>query len=102
MGGPKKPGRSPLWLAYVPGGRVRGYNRVGDYSYGVYIYAFPVQQSVVALMPGVSPLALLAIALPITVLLAVASWHLVESPALGLLHRGKRQRAVASNVVAAP
>lgn len=32
-----------LYLAYVPGGWLRRYNRMGDYSYGLYIYAFPVQ-----------------------------------------------------------
>lgn len=34
--------------AYVPGGIVRKYNKLGDYSYGVYIYAFPIQKSIVA------------------------------------------------------
>lgn len=34
-------------LSYLPGGIVRYYNRLGDYSYGLYIYAFPVQQSFV-------------------------------------------------------
>src|SRR4029078_284798 len=37
-----------FYCAYVPGGFIRRYNRVGDYSYGVYIYAFPVQQSIAA------------------------------------------------------
>jgi peptidoglycan/LPS O-acetylase OafA/YrhL len=40
-----------FYLAYVPSGWIRKYNRVGDYSYGIYIYAFPVQQSVAALIP---------------------------------------------------
>ena len=31
-----------FYLAYVPGGVVRRFNRFGDYSYGVYVYAFPV------------------------------------------------------------
>jgi hypothetical protein len=42
-----------LWCAYVPGGWLRAYNRVGDYSYGVYIYAFAVQQAVIATWPGI-------------------------------------------------
>ncbi len=32
-----------FWLAYVPRGPLLGYNRLGDYSYGIYIYAFPLQ-----------------------------------------------------------
>src|SRR5208337_1902859 len=43
-----------LHLAYLFGGWIRNFNRLGDYSYGVYIYAFPVQQSLAALIPGIS------------------------------------------------
>jgi peptidoglycan/LPS O-acetylase OafA/YrhL len=71
-----------LWLAYIPKGAIRQYNKLGDYSYGVYIYAWPVQQGAVALFPNILPLQLFGIALPITLFLAVLSWHLVEKPAL--------------------
>jgi peptidoglycan/LPS O-acetylase OafA/YrhL len=71
-----------LFLAYVPGGLLRAYNRVGDYSYGLYIYAFPVQQSVAALLPGVSVIELLSISLAIGLAAAALSWHLLEQHAL--------------------
>ena len=71
-----------LFLAHVPGGAIRRFNRFGDYSYGVYIYGFPVQQAVVALVPGIGAGALLALSAPLTLALAVASWHLVEKRAL--------------------
>lgn len=45
-----------FYVAYIPSGHIRQYNKAGDYSYGVYIYAFPVQQSIAALIPGVSVL----------------------------------------------
>lgn len=76
-----------FWLAYRPGGWLRAYNRAGDYSYGVYIYAFPVQQMLVASMPGIGVWQLTAAAGAITGLLAVLSWHLVEQPALAWRHR---------------
>ena len=41
-----------LHLAYIPGGRIRAVNNWGDYSYGVYIYAFPVQQTLALLFPS--------------------------------------------------
>lgn len=73
-----------IYLAYVPAGFIRKYNQLGDYSYGVYIYAFPVQQSAAALIPGISTLHVILIAAPVTILLAAISWHLLEKRALGL------------------
>lgn len=67
-----------------------GYNRLGDYSYGTYVYAFPIQQ-LVAWAGVVLPLWNMALALPLTLLCAVLSWHLVEAPAL----RWKRRPAPA-------
>jgi peptidoglycan/LPS O-acetylase OafA/YrhL len=55
----------------------------GDLSYGVYLFHFPIEQSVMQLFPGIGGwwrLALLA--LPSTVLCAWLSWALVEHPIL--------------------
>ena len=73
-----------FYSAYVPSGYVRKYNLLGDYSYGIYIYAFPVQQSVAALIPGVSVLHMIFISACVTILLAAISWHILEKRALGL------------------
>lgn len=49
-----------------------------DISYGVYLYAFPVQQ-VVAMYPGMrTAIVNLLISVPVTVILALLSWHFVE------------------------
>jgi peptidoglycan/LPS O-acetylase OafA/YrhL len=71
-----------FYLAYVPTGFIRKYNRVGDYSFGIYIYAFPVQQSIAALIPGVGVLEMLSLATVGAVTMAVLSWHLIEHPSL--------------------
>lgn len=76
-----------FFLAYVPAGHIRKYNLLGDYSYGIYIYAFPVQQSVAALVPGVSVLNMILISFPVTVFLSALSWHLLERRALSLKGR---------------
>ncbi|WP_377194793.1 acyltransferase family protein [Ruegeria meonggei] len=64
------------------------YNRLGDYSYGVYIYAFPIQQ-MVAQSGVTTPAINMAISLPFTLICAILSWHLIEAPAMKLRHRIK-------------
>jgi peptidoglycan/LPS O-acetylase OafA/YrhL len=51
----------------------------GDYSYGIYLYAFPIQQAVIAtgLLPR-NGWVQLAASIPLILLLAVCSWHLWE------------------------
>ncbi|WP_293766246.1 acyltransferase [uncultured Aquitalea sp.] len=63
--------------------------RFGDFSYGTYIYAFPVQQTLLHLMRGSElPLAwYLLSSTVITILLAAISWHAIEHPALKLKHQ---------------
>ena len=56
------------------------YNRLSDYSYGTYLFGFPVQQSVIAALGPMSAAQNLAISVPITLMLAFLSCHLVEKP----------------------
>jgi peptidoglycan/LPS O-acetylase OafA/YrhL len=76
--------------------------RTGDYSYGIYIYAFPIQQTVVYLWPKVGIVEYLAVCFAATLLCAVASWHLVERRALALKPRRPRAVAPAPLAAAAP
>lgn len=62
---------------------LRKVSKIGDLSYGIYIYAWPVQQIGVALMGRQTPyFELLSITVPLTLALAAASWHFVEKNAL--------------------
>jgi len=70
------------WVAFVPGGWIRGFNKYGDASYGIYIYAFPLQQVWIHLLPGTGPWAMIVGAGVPTVVLAYMSWHLLEAPCL--------------------
>ena len=73
-----------LHLAYVPGGRIRSFNDWGDYSYGVYIYAFPTQQTLAYLFPDMSLGAMMASSALVSVAIAILSWKLVEERALAM------------------
>jgi peptidoglycan/LPS O-acetylase OafA/YrhL len=73
-----------FWLAYIPGGILRAYNRLGDYSYGIYIYAFPMQGLAIWMFGPMSPMINIALSLPMTVIPSVLSWHYIEKPALDL------------------
>ncbi|HYM33033.1 MAG TPA: acyltransferase, partial [Candidatus Cybelea sp.] len=57
----------------------------GDYSYGIYLYSFPIQQAALWAAPSLRIWYInLAIATPLTILFAAASWHYLEKPALSL------------------
>lgn len=74
-----------FWLAFVPNGRwIKWVRSAPDYSYGMYIYAFPVQQAVVASLPDASFASVFGLGFFVTLLLASLSWHLIERPALSL------------------
>ncbi|MBD2857735.1 acyltransferase [Spongiibacter sp. KMU-158] len=90
-----------LFLAYVPGGIVRRFNELGDYSYGVYIYAFPVQQSVAAAFPSISILGMTLISFVFTLILAVLSWRFIEKRALKLKTKRAAPELRASRAVQA-
>jgi peptidoglycan/LPS O-acetylase OafA/YrhL len=79
-----------IWFAFVPNGKWVIWTRAApDYSYGIYIYAFPIQQAIISLVPGISPALTIIFGFGITLVFAALSWHLVEKPALAF----KRLRA---------
>jgi peptidoglycan/LPS O-acetylase OafA/YrhL len=71
-----------FYLAYSQSSTFKIYNRVGDYSYGIYIYAFPVQQSVAALVSNTSPATMFLFSMPISFALAALSWHFLKKKSL--------------------
>lgn len=58
----------------------------GDYSYGVYLYSFPVTRSLVAILgkDGLNFAAMVVLAATLTFLFAIFSWHAVEKHFLKL------------------
>ncbi|MGU3536707.1 acyltransferase family protein [Methylobacterium sp. A54F] len=56
-----------------------------DPSYGLYLYAWPVQCLLILHAPQLSPWAMAALVLAVATGLGLLSWHLVERPALDRL-----------------
>ena len=68
-----------FFIAFHPVPVLQDVGRFGDFSYGTYLYAFPVQQLLMeALGHTVQPWLLFAMSTPPTLLLAAASWYGVE------------------------
>ena len=74
-------GKSPLLFS-------RAYRRVGDLSYGTYLYAYPVQNLVTSrLFDGQNLSLVVAVSLVLILGLAYLSWRFVERPCLALKAR---------------
>lgn len=74
--------------------------KLGDLSYGVYITAYPIQQTIAQIWgPSLRPLEMLALSAPLSLGAAKLSWHFIESPALARKVRRPRGERVTSSVV---
>ena len=76
-----------FWMAYVEAPKLNILKKLSDTSYGIYIYHWVILQtvwfvSVKYFGGGLGPWTLMSISLPIVVLLAWLSWHLIEKPML--------------------
>ncbi len=86
-----------IFLALSPSVRLPKLTRWGDLSYGIYIWAFPVQQLAAQLLGRhVTPPGILLLSLPVVLGLALLSWHFVEAPALALKRRRSYPRLAAA------
>ncbi|MFT8675233.1 acyltransferase family protein [Acetobacter sp.] len=57
---------------------------IEDYSYGIYIYGWPIQQLVRHYFPDIGPYRLTVISLILSWAAGVISWHILEKPILHL------------------
>jgi peptidoglycan/LPS O-acetylase OafA/YrhL len=85
-----------LWLASAS--FLRRLSPKYDYSYGIYLYGFVVQQTVASFVPALNSYVAFALSVPITVALAALSWHWVERPCLT---RFRSRNVVKSSTVVA-
>jgi peptidoglycan/LPS O-acetylase OafA/YrhL len=80
-----------FWFAFLKETpRLNRINVGRDLSYGIYLYAWPVQSLLIYFVLGISPIAVMALATIATSTLALLSWHLIEKPMLALKRIGRR------------
>jgi peptidoglycan/LPS O-acetylase OafA/YrhL len=72
-----------FWFAFLPSTpQMNRINATTDLSYGIYLYAWPVQSLLVKYIDGISPWLVMVFTTLATVPLAFASWKLIERPFL--------------------
>ncbi|WP_438826802.1 acyltransferase family protein [Pseudomonas lopnurensis] len=92
-----------LYVAHLKIPRLSGFGKYGDFSYGIYIFSFPIQQLIMHWTGPSIPLPLfMALGLLASILMAVLSWHLIEAPALALKRYLPKRTPDASAAAAAP
>jgi peptidoglycan/LPS O-acetylase OafA/YrhL len=77
-------GYAALYTATKTWGPLRALCNRYDTSFGIYICAGPIQQTLLWAVPALTPLWLSSIAFVIVLPLAFASWLFIEKPALAL------------------
>ena len=67
-----------LYCGFAGPLRWHGAARYGDFSYGIYLYAWPIQQAIVRFDPKIGPVRLFAEAGALCLVAGVISWYAVE------------------------
>lgn len=74
-----------VFIAYRLKGPLLRYNELSDFSYGTYLFGFPVQQTLIAVFGPMSTTLNMLLAVPITLGLAILCSRYVERPAMRLV-----------------
>ena len=94
-----------IYAAHLPVPLLNTFGRPGDFSYGIYIYHYPIQQTIIQTTGnGLSLPELFGLSFLATFALAFLSWHAVEKRAMAaknLNFRGLRRKPGLSSLTAA-
>jgi peptidoglycan/LPS O-acetylase OafA/YrhL len=71
-----------FYVAFEPAIPLANFGKRGDFSYGLYLYGWPIQQLLLLYVPTITPMGIFWCALPLTLVAAILSWHFIEEPCL--------------------
>lgn len=74
-----------ILLGFMPHSILNNFGKFGDASYGIYIYSFPIQQTLMYFFK-LDTLKLMLYSIIISILFGYLSWHLIEKRALKYKH----------------
>lgn len=80
---------SVLFFGFYPKLIIKRMINIPDYSYGIYIFSFPTQQTLVSMLKIYDPYILFVLSLCFTLFIAAFSWHYIEKPSLRLKGKTK-------------
>lgn len=75
-------GYSVVWLGTLPTGHLRSVTNRIDLSYGIYIFGWPITQTLMLVQPSISVWSLTLLSLMLAMAVALPSWLLIERPAM--------------------
>jgi len=79
---PLATGYAVVWFAKLPTGRLRDLTNRFDLSYGMYIFGWPITQTLILVQPNIDVWSLTLLSLLLAAAIALWSWLLIERPAL--------------------
>jgi peptidoglycan/LPS O-acetylase OafA/YrhL len=90
-----------FWFSFLKSApRLNRINNETDVSYGIYLYAWPIQNLLIKFVPGITPLLVMILTTISAVALAILSWNLIEKPSLSLKRRRDSSLGVLGDLAA--
>ena len=81
-----------LFFAFLPNRKLNNFGKYGEFSFGLFIYSFPIQQTIIHFYNGVSPIEMIFLSIIFTLPVAIFSWRFIESKTLNFKKSATFQR----------